>query len=267
MTRSTLLVCIALLAGCGAAPAAPTPNAKATIEAAVKATVQVTNQAQPTATPVRGPIAPPAAAATTAPAGAAAKPAATTAPAAGATRPAPTATTAPTVAPTTAPTATAAPAAVPKQVAAELASDGLGLTRAEWEAKRGKPTRDDGMLVSYEGNRYLVMFYEGRVWNLTHAWGDRNATSLEEAIATGKTLLPQDAVPVRTYTASDDRRVDVYQSEALAAVWPPKAFGVSENDEEDDEDARVEVGDCIVIYKQAANGRVHTIIVAAGNNP
>ena len=183
--------------------------------------------------------------------------------AANATRPAPTANTAPaptatrpapTVAPTAAPTATQAPAAVPKQVAAELASNGLGLTQAEWEAKHGQGQPDAPGFLKYQGGAFIVSLRDGRVRHIEQMWGDRNAQALDPAAAAGKALLPQDAQFTRTYTSRAGRRVDLFKSEALAGVFAEDVF--------DDEP-----GECIVIYRQAPNGRVIAIVVATGNNP
>ncbi|MBK8048512.1 MAG: hypothetical protein IPK16_16180, partial [Anaerolineales bacterium] len=98
-------------------------------------------------------------------------------------------------------------------------SGGLGLTRAEWEAKRGSPAEDDGgALVRYgapETGSYDVSFTEDRVMYVR--FDNEQGQDAEFLEAMGASLLPADAQFVNSYSPAltPDMVVRVYKSQSL----------------------------------------------------
>ena len=123
-----------------------------------------------------------------------------------------------------APTATAIPlpAPAPPTAAPQPAFDsgGLGLARPEWERAHGRPQRDVGGFIDYEGGRFNIAFMGDNVWRIERSWGDQGAVPLDAARAESRGLIPPDATFVRTYAARGDRTVDLYTSESLKSRFP-----------------------------------------------
>lgn len=152
--------------------------------------------------------------------------------------------------PATVPEPTSAPA--PNGGAVAYASGGLGLARADWEAREGAPTREAGGMLFYGPTR-TVMFFDAAVWHIEQSMPD--GTSVESARELARPLLPDDAQFVENYTTDRDQVVDLWHSATLAAQFPG------------DEWVGGKPGDHIVIYRGAETGSVIGIVIGTGNNP
>ncbi len=216
------------------------PSAFPTIVATISPTVVPTNTVAPAATavPTPAPIQP------------TATPAALT----------PTATVpaAPTALPTR-PAATAIPATAPAQPSSgAFQSNGIGLSRSDWEKLHGPGIGDaSGANVRYENDKFLVTFLKGNVVEFIRQYGNGNTVPLDLAVAESKGYLPADARFVRTYTSGGDR-VDVYESPSLATRYPADPANFPWGGEKP--------GTFIVLF-QMSNGRVNSLSIGAGNNP
>jgi hypothetical protein len=104
-----------------------------------------------------------------------------------------------------------------------FASGGLGLTRDEWEAAHGEPTRSS-IFLEYAGGRLVVGLLEGNVWHIERVWPRGDAVSLEAARAEASAYLPQDATQVQSVDRGDGRIIDVYSSAQLPSRFASTAW-------------------------------------------
>lgn len=162
------------------------------------------------------------------------------------------------VAPANTATATVAPepTSVPTTVAQETEpSGGLGLSQAAWESKYG-PGVDEG-LMSYQNQKYLVMFIDDRVYNLSvNLDGTVNQTS---AAALSLLFIPSDSVYVGSGYDDYGNPLDYYQSAWLAQVLPVT----------DDFDPYLGAppGTLFTLYSLNSDGAVDTLLIAASASP
>ena len=80
----------------------------------------------------------------------------------------------------------------------ERGSQGIGLTRDEWEALHGRGEVGQS-LVSYEGGRYVVGFDGDVVTFVERGWEDEGNVRAEESVAEVLDLLPADARLTESY--------------------------------------------------------------------
>ncbi len=125
----------------------------------------------------------------------------------------------PTATPTTAlapqPTATPTTPPTPRPV-----SSGIGVTRADWEKRHGRPVETVGQFAYYEGGRYLVGYLGDRVQIVTVAWRNGEGVDLGVARDVASSFLPADARLVSVDTPRENRLGEVYRSEAMARAFP-----------------------------------------------
>jgi hypothetical protein len=146
-------------------------------------------------------------------------------------------------------------------------SGGLGLASNEWEAAHGKGegSSGTGYYVEYKDSQgfvvYAVTYNDAkpkRIEQLIRRW-ERQAIPLEQARAETKTLLPFDAVLIRSYTPRLQDTADLYRSEWLKAQFPSGPW------------SKGEPGDFTVLHQQTPDvrrGTVSTqIVIKTGNNP
>ncbi len=152
---------------------------------------------------------------------------------------------------TVAPATATAPATPP-----QFRSGGFARTRAEWERTNGQPERNTAGLLTYSGGRYLVIYSGDRVAHLERIWDAGDAKSLDFATGALNPLLPSDARLVRSYRSPrSGSPVDLYQSPALAALFPSDAF------------IGGQPGEFIVSYRMRSDGEVTSFVMRLGNNP
>jgi len=119
----------------------------------------------------------------------------------------------PTTTPTEAPAAIAAPA--PQ-------SNGLGLTREQWEARHGAGTDDPISGVDY-ANGFIINYQADpsgadTVWMIEQRF--KPALSLSDAKAIAKLVIPMDSKLVESHIDPDGRTVELYISEWLKDRFP-----------------------------------------------
>lgn len=160
--------------------------------------------------------------------------------------PAATATLSPTQTPTPMPTPTPAPAAT------ATAPVILGSSLDAWRARYGEPTERFGYQVF--GAWEILPLPGGQAQHIERTYDPAVAPAI--ALADAATLLPVDAVLLRTY--SPDGRpetiVDLYHSPTLAAQLPATAW------------IGGEPGQFVVLRNEFPEG-VSRIVIASGNNP
>lgn len=143
-------------------------------------------------------------------------------------------------------------------------SDGVGLSRSDWDQQHGSPTESDRYQSSYEGGRYIAKFEDENIRHLEYTWGNNNAVSLETARSHAKLLMPHDSKFLRTYIPREARLVDLYSSESLktrfisAAALPGCEFKSPW--------IGGKPGEFLVLYRMDKD-RVTSIVIAIGNNP
>jgi hypothetical protein len=104
-----------------------------------------------------------------------------------------------------------------------FASGGLGLTRDEWEAAHGEPSRTS-IFLEYAGGRLVVGLLEGNVWHIERVWPRGDAVSLEAARSDVSAYLPQDATQVQSVDRGDGRIIDVFSSAQLSSRFASTAW-------------------------------------------
>lgn len=158
--------------------------------------------------------------------------------------PAPTRTAAPTFTP--APTLTPQPTAVPEP------SQGLGLLQANWEARAGVATKK-GIIGTVYANGFEAVFQNDRVWYLSRQLTEATALTPDDIYTLGKTVMPDDAVLVKTYTR-DVTTVHLYQSKWLADQFDADMF------------IEGQPGQFTLQYN-VYDGKATSVLLALGNNP
>lgn len=133
-------------------------------------------------------------------------------------------------------------------------SEGLGMSKLQWEQSHIETGTEFGMTV-YDDGTYLVIFVDENIQSLEPAIGK---LSIKESRAFAETFLPVDRQFVETYSPEELSflTVDLYMSESLkgrfSSDWfiggDPGSFIVVYGDDDDD-------------------GRIERIIIATGNNP
>ena len=127
------------------------------------------------------------------------------------------------------------------------------MSRADWESKAGQPIGNESFFVIY-ANGYHIALAGDRLEDIELRW--KPSVSMGDARAISKSLMPRDAVFVKSYfnNGHTDETVDVYSSKSLAKRFESQWWF----------DAAP--GTFIVIYNES-QGSVTSIIVATGNNP
>lgn len=192
---ATSIVLATLVGACGGSPPTATPNAAATSTRVAEVAQMATMSAGVARVPTGAGLA--------------------------------TGTSLPTVLP---PTRTAArpPTMTPFPTAKPVVSNGIGLTRLEWEQRHGRPfyTYENYVRTAYEGGQYLVEFYDDRVIGITRRWPPGYAPALADALKEGQLLLPSDVQQTDYYTTNQHNStkwpaVGVrYHSALLAVTFP-----------------------------------------------
>lgn len=98
-----------------------------------------------------------------------------------------------------------------------LASQGVGLTKAEWEALKGPPNPQylhTDERATYQGNTYQVYYEEGKVWSLTIQF-EKKPITLSDAKKLAQVYMPTDAKYIKTYQDKTGEPVLVYQSNSI----------------------------------------------------
>jgi endonuclease YncB( thermonuclease family) len=136
------------------------------------------------------------------------------------------------------------------------ASGGLGLTRAEWEAKHGKGEGDEASFITYERQQYLVTFSRGEVWSIS--WNLPDSVSPDVADDLALSLVPADHQFVGSTVTEPGSPADLYLSDSLIARFPP-------------EDGRDPwhgdpPGSFIVIYYPEPDGLVGSLLIGIGHH-
>ena len=133
-------------------------------------------------------------------------------------------------------------------------SQGLGMAKARWESLHGRAEDED--TGRYENGRFVVEFWDDRVWRLERTW-DEPATS-QDARAAAARLMPQDAVLQDTDDADPASRVEVYESASLA-----ERFSASGGD---DPWGGATPGTFVIAYDNAGD-EVTRLTLAVGDAP
>jgi hypothetical protein len=132
-------------------------------------------------------------------------------------------------------------------------SEGLGLTREEWEAQMGSGEPDVLPGFRVYGDT-IVTFIDDKVIYLERQWAD--PVSSEIALAEGVRFIPKDSQQLRIY--SPDGRpetiVHLFNSPSLALQFDADSFILGSP------------GDFTVQYN-SFEGEVQRMIVGLGNNP
>lgn len=151
----------------------------------------------------------------------------------------------------------AQPTAQPEAPVA-AASDGpalrggvLGGTRQSWVSVNGSPSK--GVIGEKWGDYEVAFDGDGRARHVELLL--RQEQPIAQARDRARLLQPRDGQPVRQYTATAGQTVEVFKSEALAAAFPPEAFGEDE-----------EPGTYIQIAERGSP-RTSRVVLALGNNP
>ena len=100
-------------------------------------------------------------------------------------------------------------------VGAAYASGGLGLSQQEWE-KAHKQSEADSPYTKYDGDKYWIIFMDGKVWSLDRDY-DEDEPVLDKARQEGKSLIPKDAELIESFSPDGfpELTVDLYLSESL----------------------------------------------------
>jgi len=121
------------------------------------------------------------------------------------------------------------PGGVPTSPVSEgdVLSDGLGLSRDEWEQRYGEPTGSTGEFTEYADGVYRVGFETNVLSYLEHdiqqEFGLESAISLEDGKMISEQFMPDDSALVETQPPSEDPFavvIETYRSEWLSARLP-----------------------------------------------
>lgn len=130
---------------------------------------------------------------------------------------------------------------------------GLGNLRADLEDRYGPPTGLQGTMIAYQNGRYAVTYSDGRATAILVNFPTA-PSSLAEARAAVRGLLPSDSVLVGTLGAGPSRVADAYRSTRLGAKVAPSASSVPP-------------GQFVVIYETNQAGAVKDALLAVGQVP
>ena len=137
-----------------------------------------------------------------------------------------------------------------------IQSGGLGLSRTEWENLHGNAAGQDSGFVSYNDDRgrFVINFMNIAAGYIKRVYTDHAGIRLEEARNEVRTLIPDDAMLIRTYYVGA-RPVDLYSSVSLKTVFPSDDYWVNG-----------EPGQFIVLYF-SDHDVVDSFVLGLGNNP
>jgi hypothetical protein len=146
-------------------------------------------------------------------------------------------------------------------------SGGLGLRRAEWESKYGKPTGRavDGMMAyQYEGRKIYAKYHSSGLLTQTVREVERtydNLVSLEVAKTEAMTFAPSDSSYIRTYDVLLRQSSGV--AEQFFSNWIiPK---LTENDGVGNPWPSGQPGDITAVYRLEKDNLIRVISIRSGN--
>jgi hypothetical protein len=109
----------------------------------------------------------------------------------------------------------------------DVLSDGLGLSRDDWEQRYGEPTGSTGEFTEYADGVYRVGFETNVLSYLEHdiqqEFGLESAISLEDGKMISEQFMPDDSALIETQPPSEDPFavvIETYRSEWLSARLP-----------------------------------------------
>jgi hypothetical protein len=120
------------------------------------------------------------------------------------------------------------PGAPPPAQEIDATSNGLGISRADWEQIYGEPTGTTGELTEYADGTYRVMFTQGVLSYLEQQFGLDSPITLEEAQEISEDFLPTDSEPMGTQESPEDPPavvMNIYESTWLSLRLPITAWG------------------------------------------
>ena len=114
--------------------------------------------------------------------------------------------------------------------AVRYASNGLGLSQANWEAEHSVTglgaTLGQTQATVYD-DAYAVLFINGNVGWIDRAWTPGNGVTGAAALALGEGFAPLDRQPIRSYAPTElpGAMVSIYYSPSLAQRFPADMWG------------------------------------------
>jgi hypothetical protein len=135
-------------------------------------------------------------------------------------------------------------------------SNGLGLSRGEWEGIYGKARKEDSAQAIYrdEKRRFIVSFWNGNVGYIDVKPNDLDVMTLDSARSESRKYFPIDSEFIGTYNSGSGPAYDIYYSESLKNCFPTD-FWIGGKP-----------GDFIVEYFPNANS-VEYFVIGIGKNP
>lgn len=137
---------------------------------------------------------------------------------------------------------------------------GLGDTFDVIKAAFGDPTRvtnamnNGAGMYGYKNDKIIVTFANSRAINVTYQETD---LTTEEAQKLAKSMMPQDAKPIKQYIL-DNQQIYVYQSKELSTLFDPSWF--------EDKNGQMQSGYFDISYL-IDNGKVISVDSFVGDNP
>jgi len=151
--------------------------------------------------------------------------------------------------------------APPTLAQSQIQSQGLGLSKTDWEKLHGSGTTLAPGIPSfqYEKGQYQIIMIDDRVTQLQRYWLSQ-PVSLDMAKEESKKLYPVDAKIIKSVVTSTKDNVDIFFSDIVkqafassqnsGLLWPGGA-----------------PGNFTVTYRQAVNNQINSLIIALGVNP